>query len=214
MNILLIGPQGSGKGTQADKLSQHYHLHHIEAGALIRDQAHQHSQKAEIIDHLANKKGILLPDGIVIDMIIDQLDHIGYDNLLFDGFPRTLSQYQSLKDILDHHPLDAAIYLDIPDDVAINRLSARLVCTTCHTSFNSQTEPDRSTCDQGHQLTKRPDDQPQAIKSRLDSFHQSTQPILHQLEQDGILIKIDGQPNVDQIFDQIKQRLQSIESSN
>lgn len=207
MNLLLIGPQGSGKGTQAEKLVGQYHLRHLEMGDLIRKQSHQHSHKAAIIDHLANQKGQLLPDGIVLDLVIDYLEKNGYDNLLFDGFPRTVKQYQALKEILSAHPLNAAVYLQIPDDVAVKRLSARRICTQCSKSFSAIREPHRQTCDCGGKLHQRPDDQPKAIQRRLQAFHQSTQPILDILDQDGILIKVDGVGSIDEVFTRITQQL-------
>ena len=101
MNLILIGPQGCGKGTQAQKLVQVRDFEHIETGKMIREKAHEHSKKGELIEHLATQKGVLLPDGVVLDMLIDELDKKGWENVLFDGFPRTLQQYQSLKELLE-----------------------------------------------------------------------------------------------------------------
>lgn len=213
MNLLLIGPQGSGKGTQAEKLTSEYRLHHLEMGALIRKQAHKHSQKAAIIDHLTNQEGKLLPDGIVLDLVFDYLEEQGNDNLLFDGFPRTQKQYQALKEILTEHPISAAIYLDITDKLALDRLSARKICKTCQKSFNMHQEPNRIKCDCGGKLETRDDDQPEAIHSRLQAFHQSTQPILEDLHQDGILIKVSGDKSVDEVFKSIQSELKSLKLS-
>lgn len=183
MNLILIGPQGCGKGTQADKILEKFKLEHIEVGGLIRDKAHQHDKKAEIIDHLANQKGVLLPDGIVLDMLIDHLDEVGYQNLLFDGFPRTVQQLEALKEILadEHTLIDAAIYIHISDDEALKRLEKR----------------------------GREDDHPDQIKQRLQSYHQTTQPVVDQLKDLHLLLEINGEQEVDQVFSDIQAALEA-----
>jgi adenylate kinase len=195
LNLLLIGPQGSGKGTQADKIVGQYGLTHIEMGSLIRARAKVHDQKAEIIDHLANKKGLLLPDGIVLDMISDELtDKPSAAGYLFDGFPRTVNQYQALKQLLEQKnlSLNAAIYLSIPDAESVKRLSSRRICEKCGKGYSLFLQPDLKVCTCGGQLISRADDTEAAILKRLKLFHESTQPILELLGQDNLLITIDG----------------------
>lgn len=181
MNIVLIGPQGSGKGTQANLILADFPLIHIEMGALIREAAESHDKKGEIIDHLVNKKGSLLPDGVVLDMLITKFDQVGCDNLLFDGFPRTVSQYLSLKDLLGQRNshLDLAIYIDISQEESLKRLKLRA----------------------------RQDDTPEAIKHRLESFHNMTEPILSLMAEDGILAKIDGSRSVETVYQDIKAQI-------
>lgn len=210
LNLILIGPQGSGKGTQAQNIIDHYKLHHIEAGRLIRDRAEKHDKKAEIIDHLANQKGQLLPDGVVLDMIYDELEETDVDKgYLFDGFPRTTQQYQALKDLLEdqNQSLSAVIYLHISDEESVKRLTNRRICQKCHKGYSLLLEPDRTACDCGGELKKRPDDEPQAIKNRLELFHQTTQPILDLAEKDNLLIKINGEQDIDAIFEEITSHL-------
>lgn len=212
MNLLLIGPQGSGKGTQAELLVGKYDLNHIEAGRLIREAANKHTRKAEIIDHLANQKGTLLPDGVVLDLIQNELDKVGYKNLLFDGFPRTRKQYQSLKEILNTRgsKLDKAIYLEVSDDESIRRLSSRRHCSKCKKGYSLLLEPDRKTCDCGGELVSRTDDKPEAIGHRLEQFHNQTDPVLEALEEDGILVKVDGNKAIEKISHEIIDHVDSI----
>lgn len=210
VNLILIGPQGSGKGTQAEKIVAEFGLTHIEAGALIRTRAKKHDQKAIIIDHLANKKGQLLPDGIVLDMIYDELAQnptsIGY---LFDGFPRTLTQYQALQGLLKERnlPLSAALYLNISDPESLTRLASRRLCAQCGQGYSLLLEPNRAACTCGGHLISRPDDTESAIRERLALFHANTQPVLKAMAQDGLLKQINGEQTVDQIFTDIKQAI-------
>jgi len=212
LNILLIGPQGCGKGTQAEKIVETFKLTHIEAGSLIRKRAELHDKKSEIIDHLSNKKGQLLPDGVVLSMIYDELDErpseAGY---LFDGFPRSVNQYEALKDTLAHKhmSLSAGVYLSIPDEETLLRLQSRRNCSVCKKGYSLLLEPERTTCDCGGSLTKRIDDEPAAIKTRLQAFHDSTQPILSLLKRDHLLISINGVQSIDKIFGEITQKLRS-----
>lgn len=209
-NILLIGPQGSGKGTQAEKIVADFKLTHIEAGSLIRARAKLHDKKAEIIDHLANKLGQLLPDGIVLDMIFDELaENPSQEGYLFDGFPRSVAQYQALKQMLDDQGLHltGGIYLSISDEESVKRLASRRICGVCGKGFSLAFEPDRTKCDCGGELITRPDDTETAIRERLSLFHETTQPIIALMETDGLLITINGEQSVDQIYLDIKAAL-------
>jgi adenylate kinase len=207
MEMVLIGPQGSGKGTQANLILEEFQVAYIEAGRMLRERAMMHDKKGEIIDHLINKKGELLPDGVVLDMIADELEE-GPKNKghLFDGFPRTIRQYEALKELLNDQKIELShgIYLKISDQVSLQRLMARRHCIKCNKGYSLNFEPKRSICDCGGELAARTDDNLEAINKRLALFHQSTQPILEQMKKDGILSEINGELAVDQIFEQIK----------
>lgn len=216
-NIILIGPQGSGKGTQAEKIISEFKLIHLEAGALIRARAKLHDKKAEIIDHLANKKGQLLPDGIVLDMMYEEMTGTKTDTgYLFDGFPRTVTQYQALKEMLSQHGmhLTTAIYLSISDEESLRRLASRRLCTACGKGYSLVFEPEREKCDCGGELIKRADDNENAIRERLNLFHQSTQPILSLMEADKLLIKINGEQPVSKIYEDIQNELYRLHPEN
>lgn len=210
LNVILIGPQGCGKGTQAERLVRQFYLTHIEAGGMIRARAEIHDKKAAIIDHLVNKKGELLPDGIVLDMICDEMEEnpseTGY---LFDGFPRTPQQYQALKEVLEEKglALSHGLYITISEEESLKRLGSRRLCQKCHKGYSLILEPTRQACDCGGKLLRRVDDEPQAIKKRLSLFHQSTQPILELMKQDGILVEINGEQSIEAIFEEIRKRL-------
>jgi adenylate kinase len=213
LNLIIIGPQGSGKGTQAENILSEYHLIHIESGALIRARAKLHDKKAEIIDHLANKKGQLLPDGIVLDMITDEImENKNGAGFLFDGFPRTVNQYQAMLQLFSSEDLllTAVLYLSISDDEAIKRLQSRRICMVCGKSSSILSDANNRLCNCGGKLIIRPDDNRDAILKRLNLFHANTEPVLSMMEKDGVLIKINGEKQVEKIFLDIKQQLEKI----
>lgn len=216
INIILIGPQGSGKGTQAEFLLREYGLKYIEMGSMIRARTQIHDKKAQIINHLTGQKGELLPDGIVLDMLYNEIEeNRASKGYLFDGFPRSEKQYGQLKEFLKEKDwkLNAAIYLHLSDDEAIKRLTSRRICNTCKKGYSLFLEPQRIKCDCGGELVKRTDDQPEAIKKRLVLFHEYTDPVLELLKKDQILIEINGDQSIDAVSRDIKDILSKMITS-
>lgn len=210
LNIILIGPQGCGKGTQAQFILQKYGLTYIEAGAMIRVRAHLHDKKAEILNHLSSQKGILLPDGIVMDMVCDELEETPSEKgYLFDGFPRSTSQYIALKEFLHERgiKIDVGLYIHISDEEAVSRLGTRRMCEVCKKGYSMALEPSRTACDCGGKLIKRVDDEPAAIRHRLEEFHKSTSPILDLMRGDGVLREINGEQPIEAISVEIQRKL-------
>ena len=208
MNIILIGPQGSGKGTQSQKLVQKYNLTSIEMGSILRNIARQEHPRAQLINSLVNDKGKLLPDGIVLEILVEHLQKIDLGNgLIFDGYPRSVKQFILLENHLaeQNQYLHLAIYLDITDKTGIERLSNRITCQKCGRVYNLKTNPPPSphNCACGGQLYQRPDDQPAAIKTRLKLYHQDTKPILNLLEEKGIFYRIDATQTPETVFNDI-----------
>lgn len=213
LNIIMIGPQGSGKGTQAQIIAKEHGLKYIEAGAMIRKQGELPDKKSEIIDHLVNKKGMLLPDGIVLDMLYDEIEGQPNDKgYLFDGFPRTVLQYQALKEFLKSKggKIDIVFYLHLSDEEAVKRLSGRLVCSACKKVYSQFLEPKREKCDCQGMLSKRKDDEPEAILKRLSLFHQYTLPILKMMQKEGLLREINGEQTIEKISSDTRQQLSSL----
>lgn len=210
INCILIGPQGSGKGTQAEMIVQKYGLTHIETGLMIRKRAQYHDKKAELMNHLTNKMGILLPDGIILDMIFNELaEKPSEKGYLFDGFPRTVKQYESLKELLNqkNQMITTALYLNISDKEAIKRISSRRLCPKCGKGYSILSDPSRIVCDCGGILIKRIDDEPDIVSKRLELFHKTTQPILELMKKDGILSEFNGQDQIYIISDNISKIL-------
>ena len=205
MNIILIGPQGSGKGTQAQLLTETYDLVVLGMGKLLREAAQKDSERGHIIHDLINEKGKLLPDGVVFDLIQENLESIEWHNgIIFDGFPRTVAQFDLLENYLVDQDkfLHLAIYLYIDDETAIDRLANRVTCELDGKTYNLKSDPPPPECE-GH-ITRRPDDQPEAIKNRLSQFKEFTQPIIQLLEEKGILERIDASGTPREVFSQIQ----------
>lgn len=204
MNIILLGPQGSGKGTQAELLVQKYGLNYVEMGKILRSMP----EVKESID-----KGELVPDEYVRQIAWDHINKQDKEKgFLFDGYPRSLEQYKYLEDMLRKFGkrIDRVVYLYITPVESIRRLSARRTCEKCGEIFNLITNPPKNpeVCDKcGGKLLQREDDQPEAIKRRLELFNERTKPILEKARQDNILMEVDGERPIEQIHQEIENGL-------
>lgn len=210
MNLLVLGPQGSGKGTQAEHLAKKFELVYLEMGSLLRQLAKSDPE----IDRLINKEGKLVPDDKTAEIFTKFLSENPLGNkkgLVLDGFPRTPKQYEFVKNYLGAigQKLDWAIFLEISEKSSIERLSARRTCSVCGKVYNLLTNPPRGiVCDEcGGELIQREDDKQEAIKRRLQIYKERTRPLIEVLEQEQILIRIDGEREIETIFEDICNRL-------
>lgn len=208
MNIVILGPQGSGKGTQAKLLSEKYGLKRIEAGALVREEAKKNKEIWETI----NVKGKLIPAKKIFELIKREVGSgDNFENIMFDGYPRSLKQYGYFKDWLDEtgSKLNFVIFLKISEGESIKRLSARRSCPKCGTVYNLITNsPPGEKCKCGGTLVHREDDKPEAIKKRLMEYEEKTKPVVEEFKEEGLLIEIDGERPIDVIFDDIQKKLE------
>jgi len=212
MNLILLGPQGSGKGTQAELLVQKYGLNYVEMGKILRSIAESDNQYAKIVKEMIDK-GELVPDEYVRLIAWDHINKQDKEKgWLFDGYPRSLEQYEYLEDMLRKFgkKIDWVVYLFISPEESIRRLSARRTCEKCGEIFNLVTNPPKNPeiCDKcGGRLGQREDDQPGAIKRRLELFNERTKPILEKARQENILMEVNGERPIDIINDEIVQKL-------
>ena len=211
MNIILLGPQGSGKGTQAALLVRSFNLYYFEMGGVLRDEAKRNPE----IDEKINKKGELLPDEEVFSILVSNLNREapGRDQILFDGFPRSVAQYQMLKDWLAEagKKIDLAILIKISEAESVRRLSARRICRKCGKIWNLVTTPippSENLCSCGGELYQSEDDKPEAIKERLSLYQKVTGPLLEMLDSEGKLVGVGGERPVDEIFEEISKDIQ------
>lgn len=205
MIILMMGPQGSGKGTQAKLLAQKLGYFYFDLGAHLRKIA----QDDPRIDEIVNKIGALVPDAEIFEIVTNFLSQRGlYDNLILDGYPRSVAQYRLLKDWLAAHNsgINKAIFLRVSDEVSVRRLSARRIDERTGKIYNLLTNPPGPEVDQS-KLVQREDDKPEAIAKRLSYYHQTTQPLVELLRKEGLLIEVDGEQSIEAIQKEINEKI-------
>jgi len=200
MNILLMGPQGSGKGTQARIICEKFNFFYFESGAYLRRIAETDPWLNKWL-----KTGKLVPDKELTSYLSAFLDKNNlYDNVVFDGFPRTLVQYNFWKDWLKDKKvsLDLVFVLNISEDLTVERLSARRLDPETGKIYNLITDPPPSNFDQS-KLVQRDDDKPEAIKMRLADYHHITEPLIEELKKDTKVYEMDGSRPIDVISQEI-----------
>ncbi len=203
MNIILIGAQGSGKGTQADQLSQAFSVPHIASGDLFRALDTQTELGKKVNVYL--DRGDLVPDEMTVSLVLNRLkmpDCVA--GVLLDGFPRTIHQAQELdKGLLEvQRSVDAAAYLEVPRDVLMKRLSGRYICRAHQHIYNIYSRPPKvpGICDlDGSELYQRPDDVGDAVQKRLNIFFNETIQLLDYYGRQNKLVTVDGNKGVDQV---------------
>ncbi len=197
LNLILFGPPGAGKGTQAERLRGDFPLAYIATGDMLRqnvkDQTELGTKAKEYMDN-----GDLVPDDLIVAMAAHRLDQAdAQDGFILDGFPRTLDQARALDDQLSQmgRQVTAVLLIDVPDEEVIRRLSGRRVCVKAGHNYHVEFDPPKhdDVCDQdGSRLIQRDDDQPEVIKNRLRVYHQKTKPLVDFYDERGLLRRIDG----------------------
>jgi len=201
MKIILIGPQGSGKGTYAELITKEYKIPTITMGRLLRQLAKTEKYKYLQEDYMS--KGILVPDKLTIEILKERIKKEDCQKgFILDGFPRTKNQAEQLDKITD---IDLAIYIDISDETAIKRLSSRRQCEKCGKIYNIITNPPpkENQCECGGKLYIREDDKPEAIKQRLNIFHNQTKEVIDFYREKQVLQKVNGEPDIQAVFKEI-----------
>ncbi|MFB3737676.1 MAG: adenylate kinase [Candidatus Velamenicoccus archaeovorus] len=198
MRIVLLGPPGAGKGTQARRLADRYGLPIVATGDLFRDQVARGTELG-MRAKASMERGELVPDDIVTDMVMARLDEPdAQEGFILDGYPRTVPQAQALEVALSRQgrPLSAVLNFRIGDEMAVKRLTGRVVCPNCKRPYNLNFKPPRveGICDVcGHELQLRSDDDEATIRRRLDVYREQTAPLVLYFWERGILIEIDAE---------------------
>lgn len=202
VKIIFIGPQGSGKGTQAKIISEKLGIPHVSTGDLFR--ALQGPLKKQV-DEIINA-GKLVPDELTVKILKERISQPdSKKGFILDGFPRNINQANLLDGITK---IDKVVEIDISDELAIERISSRISCKKCGTVFNSITNPPKNdmVCDKcGSELYQRADDNPEALKKRLKTYHEETEPILEKYK--SVSLKISGDQEIDKITEDILNNL-------
>jgi adenylate kinase len=213
LNLILLGPPGAGKGTQAGRLSDDFGLPYIGTGDLLREHRREQTELGRQAEEFM-AAGHLVPDDLVIAMILEKIADEGDDGFLLDGFPRTIGQADALGDEMEKRGrrLTAALLIEAPDEVVVERLSGRRQCSNGHL-YHVKYDPPKheKACDQcGRPLTQRDDDRPEAIRERLGVYHELTEPLKDYYDERGLLRRFDGTRDKVEVHDHIRATLATL----
>ena len=214
LNLILLGPPGSGKGTQGERLQEDLELPYYATGdilrAAVRDGTEIGREAKEYMD-----RGDLVPDDVIVGVIAARIDqHEAEDGFILDGFPRTGPQAEALDEKLGDlgRRLSAAVLIDVDDEEVVRRLGGRRTCANGHIFLIEFDPPEKEcVCDVcGEPLLIRDDDKPEVIRNRLDQYHSKTKPLVAYYEDQGLLKRVDGDQEPEQVSDQIRKLLATL----
>jgi adenylate kinase len=211
LNLILLGPPGAGKGTQAERLKEDFSLPYIGTGELLRKHRDEGTELGrEAASFMEN--GDLVPDELVIRMILEEVEEKGADGFLLDGFPRSVAQADALAEALEENgrTLTAALLIDADDETVIKRLSGRRQCVKNGHLYHVLFDPPKheDVCDQdGSRLEQRDDDKAETVKKRLKTYHAKTEPLVDYYEERGLLRRFDGTRDAQEVHDHVRATL-------
>ncbi|MEA1960595.1 MAG: adenylate kinase [Bacillota bacterium] len=215
MNIILMGPPGAGKGTQAEFIKAAFPIPHISTGDMFRAAVSNGTAMG-----LEAKKymdaGKLVPDEVTIGVVEERLvlDDC-QKGFLLDGFPRTIPQAEALDKVLSKlgKKVEVALNIDVPDDILLARMSGRVSCVECKAVYNTKFNPPakEGICDKcGGELIQRSDDREETVKNRLNVYNEQTQPLIDYYEKQGALNSVDGNRDTMAVFEDVKKVLENL----
>lgn len=208
MRIIMLGAPGAGKGTQAKKIAERYKIPHISTGDIFRANIKNETELGKKARSYMDQ-GMLVPDELTISLVMDRFKEPDAENgYVLDGFPRTISQAESLDAALrdSGSQIDYAVDVDVPDEAIIQRMSGRRACVNCGATYHLQyvAPKKEGVCDHcGDGLILRDDDRPETVEKRLHVYHDQTQPLIDYYAQKGVLKEVDGTQDLEEVFRQI-----------
>lgn len=214
MNLVFLGPPGAGKGTQAERISEKYGIAHISTGDIFRENIKKGTELGRKAKEYMDR-GELVPDEVVIAIVREALS--GEEcarGFLLDGFPRTVAQADALEKMLEEigRPLDRVVNLSVPDQVVVERLTARRTCRNCGRNYHLMFNPPKvdGVCDAcGGELYQRDDDREETVRARLEEYRRKTQPLIDYYREKGLLVEVAGDGGIDEVTEAIQDALQS-----
>jgi adenylate kinase len=211
-NLVLLGPPGAGKGTQAERLVEDFDLPYYSTGIILREAVADESELGKEAKRYMDE-GELVPDELINKVIAERLDSgEADDGFLLDGFPRTIGQAEMLEKTLEgrERELSGVLLIDAPDDEVVRRLSGRRTCAKGGHVYHVEFDPPKNegVCDQdGSRLIQRDDDKPETVRKRLSVYHDQTEPLIEWYEDRGLLRRFDGTRSPDEVHDRIRATL-------
>jgi adenylate kinase len=209
LNLIFLGPPGAGKGTQAQRLREDFHLPYIATGDMLREAVKNGSELGRKAREYM-EAGKLVPDELIIAMFVERLQQGDTgDGFILDGFPRTIPQAEALEEELHNlgRRITAVLLIDVPDDVLVERISGRRVCVKAGHNYHVNYDPPKHdmVCDQdGSRLIQRDDDKPEVVRERLKTYHQQTEPLIDYYDERGLLRRFDGTRSPDEVHQHIR----------
>lgn len=218
MRVILLGPPGAGKGTQATRIAERYGIPHISTGDILRGHVRDGTPLGEEAKRYMDA-GDLVPDDVIMGMVAVRLEEADAEGgFLFDGFPRTVPQAEALETLLAdaHIPLDTVLRLAVPSDEVVRRLTGRRTCSGCgriyHLEFDPPAQPER--CDDcGAQLSQRDDDTEEVVRNRLEVYRNQTEPLEHFYWERGLLRDVEAVGAPDEVSERAAQVLAEYRSA-
>ena len=211
--LILFGPPGGGKGTQASRLERSFGLKQLSTGDLLRDAVASGSEVGQEAETIM-KRGDLVPDRIVIALISEAIDQLqDQKGFILDGFPRTVGQAEALDALLSEKGLtiDCAVEMAVDDETLVGRVTGRFSCEACGEGYHEVSKPPRQEgrCDRcgSSQFKRRADDNAETVRKRLDKYHSETAPVLPHYAKQGVLKAVDGMAEIGQVAKQIDNAL-------
>lgn len=214
LRVILLGPPGAGKGTQAVRIVDKFNVPHISTGDIFRDNIKKGTELGKKAKAYMDR-GELVPDDLVIEIATTRLlEDDCKEGFLLDGFPRTIYQAEKLDAFLEKHgqKIDKVLNLDVKKDVLIERLTGRRVCKGCGASFHIKNMPPKKAgvCDAcGGELFQRSDDTAATVANRIDVYNEQTLPLVEYYKKAGVLFDVDGSIDADPLFDKIRVELET-----
>ena len=215
LNLILVGPPGAGKGTQAERLVGDFDLPYYATGDILRAAVKEGTELGRLAKEFMDR-GDLVPDDVICGVITERIDSSeARDGFLLDGFPRTIPQAEALERSLDGlgRRLTAVLSIDVPDEQVVRRLSGRRVCEKNGHLYHVDFDPPKNPgfCDQdGSPLTQREDDREETVRHRLEVFHDQTEPVVERYESQGLLRRFDGTRAPEEVHGHIRATLATL----
>ena len=199
MNLILMGAPGAGKGTQSEKISEKWNIPTLSTGDMLRAAIREGNELGKIAKTYIDD-GNFVPDEVVIGIVKDYLSSENCKNgFILDGFPRSIPQAEALEQM--GVKIDAALSLEVDDNVIVSRMSGRRICSGCGVSYHVEYNPSKidGVCDKcGKSLYVRADDAPETVKKRLETYHEQTEPLKAYYAERGLLLTVEGQNEIEE----------------